>query len=68
MTFKLIKNTKKHNKGKDINNDLKDLSCQRKTTHVVILTIVYLLTKAIFFEIVMLHEKDNFVDKFTKEK
>ncbi len=30
MTSRFIKNTRKHNRGKDVNYDLKDLSCQRK--------------------------------------
>jgi len=30
MTFGSIKSTNKHNRGKDINNDLKDVSCQRR--------------------------------------
>jgi hypothetical protein len=30
MTFRSIKNTNKHNTGEDINNDLKDVSCQRR--------------------------------------
>ncbi len=30
MTFKLIKNTSKHNKGEDINNDLGDTPSQKK--------------------------------------
>jgi hypothetical protein len=30
MNSRLIKNTKGHNKGKDINNDLRDVPCQRK--------------------------------------
>jgi hypothetical protein len=30
MTFGLIKNTNRLNKGEDINNDLKNVPCQRK--------------------------------------
>lgn len=43
MTFGLIKNINKHNKGHDINIDLRDVPCQKKNIHVIILTTICLL-------------------------
>jgi hypothetical protein len=58
MTSKLIKNTSKHNKGENINNDLKDIHVKGGGIHVVILTGLYMLNREqLFFEIVMHLEK-----------
>jgi len=54
MTFGLIKNTSIHNMGKDINNDLRDVPCQRRR-HSCSHPNNYLLTitEQLLFEIVM---------------
>jgi hypothetical protein len=57
MNFGLIKNINRHNKRHDINNDLRDVPCQKKDIHAIILTTICLFYRAIIFEIEMLPEQ-----------
>jgi hypothetical protein len=68
MTFRFI-NTSKHNKGEDINNDLKYVPFKGGGTRAFILTwTCYYNIKDLFFEIVMLLEKGQFCSQIYKRQ
>jgi hypothetical protein len=70
MTFGLIKNTSECNKGEDINNDLRDVSCHRRR-HLWIHpnNNLFVITKNNYLKkLQCVLKKDNFVCKFVKEK
>jgi hypothetical protein len=70
MTFGLIKNTSRHNKGKDIKNDLKNVPCQRKRhswSHSNN-SLPIMIENNFFLKLKYFFKKDNFSCKSIKEK
>jgi len=70
MTFGSIKNTNKHNRGEDINNDLKDVSCQKRK-HLCndLNSSLPTITKSNYIlKLQCLLKKDIFATKYAKEK
>jgi hypothetical protein len=59
MTFGLIKNISRHNKGEDINNDLRYVPCQRRkhSFNHFNNNLLIIIKSNCFFEITMLLEK-----------
>jgi hypothetical protein len=70
MTFGLIKNTNRHNKGEDINNDLKNVPCQRmrhSSSHPNN-SLPIIIENKFFLKLKCLFKKDNFAYKSIKKK
>jgi len=70
MTFGLIKNTSEHNRGEDINNDLRDVSCHMRRHLCIHLNNNLFVTtkKKLLKKNQRVMKKDNFLCKFVKEK
>jgi hypothetical protein len=70
MTFILIKNTSRHNRGKDINNNLKNGHVKGGSICVVILnsSLPTIINNNGFLKLQCLLKKDDFAHKCTKHK
>jgi hypothetical protein len=70
MTFGSIKNTNKHNRGEDINNDLRDVSCQRRkySCNRPNSSLPTITESNYILKLQCLFKKDIFATKYGKEK